>query len=181
MGSGIVIFENLDIESILSRYAPLIGSDLEKYRNHVYRVYLNCQLLDPNTLNHKVYAIAAAFHDIGIWTDSTIDYLNPSVAQAMHYLQIRNEPGLQSQVATIIYWHHKTTPYIGPFAKTTEVFRKADWADVSLGLISFGMDRKLLRTVRRRIPNKGFHIFLVNKLLANFFKHPLNPLPMFKR
>lgn len=168
------------IESILSAYASYIAGDLDKYRNHVYRVYLHCQLLDTNTFNHKIYAIAAAFHDIGIWTDHTIDYLDPSIAQAMDYLHNRGEQALQSQVATMIYWHHKTSAYKGPFALTTETFRRADWTDVSLGLFAFGMDRKLLRPIRREFPNKGFHVFLTGKLLVNFFKHPTKPLPMFK-
>ncbi|OJV20483.1 MAG: hypothetical protein BGO21_07830 [Dyadobacter sp. 50-39] len=168
------------IESILSAYSARIAGDLDKYRNHVYRVYRNCQQLDPNTFNHKVYAIAAAFHDVGIWTDHTIDYLNPSVAHAMDYLHNEGEHALQSQVATMIYWHHKTSIYKGPFAHTTEVFRKADWADVSLGLLAFGMERKRLRATRQQFPNRGFHVFLVGKVFANFFRHPLNPLPMFK-
>ncbi|WP_205945820.1 hypothetical protein [Pedobacter hiemivivus] len=31
--------------------------------------------------------IAAVYHDIGIWTDRTIDYLDPSIVQANNYLR----------------------------------------------------------------------------------------------
>jgi len=43
-------------------------------------------LLDKDKRNEKKYANAAVYHDIGIWTDQTIDYLDPSVAQANKYL-----------------------------------------------------------------------------------------------
>lgn len=59
-----------------------MGEDFDKYRNHVYRVFLNCRLIDSDTSNEEKDAITAVFHDIRIWTDYTIDYLEPSVAQA---------------------------------------------------------------------------------------------------
>ena len=31
-------------------------------------------------------AVAVAFHDLGIWTDNTLDYLPPSVNRAKTYL-----------------------------------------------------------------------------------------------
>lgn len=176
-----MIVEEPIIESILSAYASQIGEDLVKYKNHVYRVFYNCRLLDSDPLHHKVYAIAAAFHDIGIWTKHTIDYLDPSIEEAITYLRRQDEQQLTEQITAMIYWHHKIAAYSGPFAKTTETFRKADWADVSLGLIRFGMDGKLLRNARKALPNAGFHLFLTRKVVRNFFSHPLNPLPMFKR
>lgn len=168
------------IESILSAYAVQIGADMAKYRNHVYRVYLHCQMLDPNPANHRAYAIAAAFHDIGIWTDHTIDYLDPSIAHAMDHLRNLGEAQMEAEVATMIYWHHKTSAYTGPFAQTTEIFRRADWTDVSLGLLRFGTTRKARRDIVKALPYEGFHPFLIRKVVANFFKHPSNPLPMFK-
>ncbi|GGN12177.1 hypothetical protein GCM10010967_55230 [Dyadobacter beijingensis] len=169
------------IEAIFATYEPAIGKDLAKYRNHVYRVFKNCLLLDPDAQNREIYAIAAVFHDIGIWTDHTIDYLDPSIAQAARYLRETGAGHLEAQVSTMIYWHHKVGAYTGPFARTAEVFRKADWADVSLGLLTFGMDRARLRQARAAWPNAGFHLFLVRKILPNLLSHPLNPLPMFKK
>jgi HD superfamily phosphodiesterase len=79
-------YPNAIIEDLMEEFRSAIGVDLEKYRNHVYRVFLNCILQDSNTGNVEKYAIAAVFHDIGIWTDHTIDYLSPSIAQARKYL-----------------------------------------------------------------------------------------------
>lgn len=171
---------NTRIEEILGLYAPAIGRDYARYRNHVYRVFLNCLLMDPEEGHSDAYAIAAAFHDMGIWTKNTIDYLDPSIAEAKLYLDKRGESDLFEEVGAMILWHHKVSVYKGPFQQKVETFRRADWIDVSLRLITFGTDRRQLRANSRALPNAGFHWFLVKKISANLLRHPLRPLPMFR-
>lgn len=171
-------YSNHIIEQLLQPFQTLIGKDFEKYRNHVCRVFLNCRMMDRD--NEEKYAIAAVFHDIGIWTDHTIDYLPPSIAQAKQYLTTAGKQQWIEEITQMIFWHHKTGRYKGEYAQTVETFRKADWIDVSLGLLSYGLDRRVIRNTRRQLPNRGFHIFLIKKVGKNFFRHPLNPLPMFK-
>jgi hypothetical protein len=38
-------YSNATIESLLQNFKQVIGEDYEKYRNHVYRVFLNCILI----------------------------------------------------------------------------------------------------------------------------------------
>lgn len=174
-------YANDVIEELLQRFKPAIGRDYEKYKNHVYRVFLNCLLLDGNKYNEDKYAVAAALHDIGIWTNHTIDYLPPSIKQAEIYLAESGKQLLITEISLMIYWHHKTGAYKGSHETTVETFRRADWADVSLNILTFGIKRRYLKLYRGIFPRKGFHFFLVKKVTKNFFRHPLNPLPMFKR
>jgi hypothetical protein len=169
------------IESLLQAFRESLGKDYEKYRNHVYRVFLNCLLIDADKSNEEKYAIAAVYHDIGIWTKHTIDYLAPSISEATAYLKNNGKTGWTEEIETMIYWHHKIKKYKGIHQITTEAFRKADWIDVSLGFIKYGVDRKMIKMNRQQFPNKGFHFFLVKKIVKNFFRHPLHPLPMFKK
>ncbi|SHL96780.1 phosphohydrolase [Chitinophaga sp. CF418] len=169
------------IEEVLEKFATHLAVDREKYRNHVYRVFLNCCLLDTEERNWEIYAIAAVFHDIGIWTDNTIDYLKPSIGQAIKYLGETGREHLQDEIARMIYYHHKLTRYSGPDSVKINTFRKADWIDVSLGAIKFGVDKSLVRRHQKAFANKGFHWFLVKKILRNLIRHPLRPLPMFRR
>lgn len=169
------------IHQLLQGFKPMLGVDFEKYQNHVCRVFANCRLMDPEESNREKYAIAAVFHDIGIWTDHTFDYLNPSIGQVAQYLEATGKQEWLHEISRMIYWHHKLSRYRGEFAHTVEVFRKADWMDVSLGLLVFGFDRGNIGAVRRKFPNAGFHVFLLKQSLNNFFRHPLNPLPVFKR
>ena len=173
-------YVNKTIEDLLESYRPAIGVDYDKYKNHVYRVFLNCILIDHEGENVDKYAIAAAFHDIGIWTDRTIDYLYPSIDQMEFFLANNGKKEWINEITLMIYWHHKTGRYVGKYQQTVETFRKADWIDVSLGLITFGAERRQIRQTRKMLPNLGFHVFLLKKIFKNFFLHPLNPLPMFK-
>jgi hypothetical protein len=77
--------------------------------------------------------------------------------------------------------HHKISSYKGNFATTVEIFRKADWTDVSLGIIHFEVPATFIQQAKTQFPYKGFHFFLIKLFFKNLFQHPLNPLPMFKR
>jgi hypothetical protein len=169
-----------EVGGLLLHYMEVIGADYRKYHHHVCRVVGNCLLIDGNESNRHKYVIAGVFHDIGIWTNHTIDYLAPSVSAAVSYLNQSNQAELISEVIEMINWHHKTTSYKGRFSDTVNCFRKADWIDVSLGTLSFGTDSRLVAMNRIRFPNCGFHAFLIRKLAVNFLKHPLSPLPMFR-
>lgn len=169
------------IDTILRTYEPYFSKDYEKYRNHVCRVYHNCLLIDSNSDNEEKYAIVAVFHDIGIWTNHTIDYLEPSIVQLDIYLKKTGRGQWLDECNAMINWHHKTSRYAGPFKSTVETFRRADWIDVSLGLLTFGVDKQQISHNRQQYPNRGFHWFLMKKILKNWFVHPLRPLPMFKR
>ncbi|HEX9825384.1 MAG TPA: hypothetical protein VGA80_02210 [Flavobacteriaceae bacterium] len=169
----------MTIDTILSTFKNQLNKDFDKYRNHVHRVYLNCTLLDENIDNHEKYAIASVFHDIGIWTAQTFDYLNPSIKEASVYLISTGKTYWQEEIAEMIQWHHKINPYEGK-SPLIEMFRKADIIDISFGLFSFGVDKSELRKNKIRYPVMNFHQFLFKKALKNLFKNPFNPLPMFK-
>jgi len=169
------------IDTILSEYKRDLGKHFETYKNHVYRIYNFVLLLDNDKTNHKKYAIAAVFHDLGIWSSKTFDYLNPSIALAENYL-IKNEkePWIE-EISLMIDMHHKRSFYKGDFQNTVEVFRKADWIDVTLGIKKYGLFKSEIKTIQKQFPNKGFHWFLTKQTFFNFLKNPMNPLPMFKK
>ncbi|HBK71031.1 MAG TPA: hypothetical protein DDZ39_05130 [Flavobacteriaceae bacterium] len=81
-----IIIENEIIDRILTSYKKVLKGDFQVYKNHVYRIYNYAILFEDDKNNYEKYAIAAAFHDIGIWTHS-FDYLEPSIKQASDYLK----------------------------------------------------------------------------------------------
>ena len=159
-----------------------MGGDFEGYRNHAYRVANLCAAQLKATADEiERIAIAAAFHDIGIWTDGTFDYLGPSVTQAQKYLTNSGRAAWLPEITEMIRQHHKLFPFRGePTMQLVEPFRRADWIDVSGGLLTFGLPATIARALRSPWPNAGFH----NRLLALEFNHlrthPWNPLPMMK-
>jgi hypothetical protein len=175
------MYDHSLIDELLLMYQAKLGEDAGRYRHHVCRVYEHCLLLDPEREHHERYALAAVFHDIGIWSAGTIDYLQPSIAEASTYLTGHDKKELIADVTLMINWHHKVTRYHGESELLVETFRKADWMDVSLGLIHFGVSRKQLRECRRQFPTLGFHRFLLKQIARNLLVHPLHPLPMFRK
>ena len=75
------------LDELLAQHAAAMGRDAVPYRNHAYRVANLCigfSPRDPDTV-HKI-AIAAGLHDMGIWTNKTFDYLQPSIELARAHL-----------------------------------------------------------------------------------------------
>jgi len=172
--------KNNTIDCILSDYKAILGNDYKVYKNHVYRIYNFVILLDSNEKNYDKYAIAAAFHDIGIWTHS-FDYLKPSIKLASAHLTDNNQENWIEEISLMINYHHKMSVYKLKHQQTVETFRKADWIDVTYGFKKHTISSSDFKAVQKEFPNKGFHLFLVKQSLKYFLKHPFNPLPMFKK
>lgn len=167
------------IDAILGSHAADLGDDLELYRHHAYRVANLClaQLPQSGEAVEKV-AIAAAFHDLGIWTDRTFDYLRPSADLARTYLTQSGRPGWIAEITAAIFAHHKVTPSSGHDGWLVEPFRRADWMDVTMGVRTFGLPHRLLKATVARWPRTGFHRRLVQLALRRMLTHPWSPFPM---
>ncbi|MDP3936610.1 MAG: phosphohydrolase [Deltaproteobacteria bacterium] len=169
------------IEEVLDRWGGSIGKDLPAVRGHVYRMFNHTlALADGSEATVRKAAVAAAFHDLGIWARGTFDYLAPSCDLAMAFLEERGWAELSEDVAAMILFHHKLTPCRGADASLVEAFRKADLVDLSMGLARLGLDRSHLAAARTAFPNAGFHRRILALGTRWALRHPLNPLPMFR-
>ena len=169
------------LEEILAPWKEHIGNDYRGYRNHVYRMLHFClYLANPNEEERRKLVIAAAFHDIGIWSAGTIDYLGPSVEAALNYLTEHDLEAWGEEVALIIEMHHKIRRYKDPRFPLVELFRKGDLVDFSLGLVKHGVPIQYIEKVKQAFPNMGFHKRLMELAWSRIKSHPLNPAPMMK-
>ena len=169
-------------DELLRAHAAALGGDFTAYRNHTYRVVNLCAAFssaesfrDPEQLEKM--AIAAAFHDMGIWPDGTFESLRPSVRLACAHLDRSGRAEWSSEITEMILEHHKISAYRGNPHWLVEPFRRADWTDVSR-LLTFGLSRQLLREIFSAWPSAGFHKKLVQLELRRLRTHPWNPLPM---
>ena len=169
------------VDEILDLHAQALGPDLPAYRNHVTRVLHFAFAISPQLQGKaQTILIAGAFHDLGIWTAHTFDYLDPSSCLAHDYLKAQGLEPLWPEVDLIIQQHHKLHTYAGPLAQSVEAFRRADLVDLSLGLIRCGLPRESIQAVRSQFPNAGFHARLVACTGQQFLRTPFNPLPMLR-
>jgi hypothetical protein len=169
------------LEEILDKWKNEIGSDFLGYKNHLYRMINFCFALRPcNAEERQKIIIAGCFHDLGIWTGNTFDYLPPSIALAKTYLRQNNLEQWIPEIELMIDEHHKLRKYQDERYPLVELFRKGDLVDFSLGLVKCGLPRAYIKRVKSRFPDAGFHKRLVQLELGWFSRHPLNPLPVLK-
>src|SRR5262249_19764471 len=156
------------VEEVLDHHASELGADFIAYRNHVYRVANLClAIVGDSRVEIEKIAVAAVFHDLGIWTNNTFDYIAPSVAIARKYLAGRGMEDWIPEIEATIVDHHKITPSRAN-PQSLESFRRADWIDVSRGLRRFDIPRKFIEAVGTTWPNAGFHRRLVQLTIGQF-------------
>jgi hypothetical protein len=179
----VVLREHSTVDRLLQARADVIGADFIGYRHHVYRVVNLCMTLasaERDGERLEKIAIAAAFHDMGIWTDRTFDYLDPSIALATAHLARSGRTPWTTEIAAMISEHHRVRPCRSGEHPLVEPFRRADWIDVSRGWIRFGVPASLVRELFSIWPSAGFHARLVQLTLHRWRSHPLSPLPMLR-
>ncbi len=180
MPSTTVATSQPEIEQVLDSWQTSLARDYAAYRGHVYRVFNFCQALNRDPADTAKIAIAAVFHDLGVWSSGTLDYLEPSVTLAKDYLAAVRKHDWEREVAEMIRFHHKLRPYREPSSRLVELFRRADLIDVTQARVRFGLPSEFVREVGRAFPTAGFHRRLVLLILRWSIRHPLNPLPMLR-
>jgi hypothetical protein len=167
------------VDALLATYSSMVGDDFIGYRNHVCRVVSLCLAIsgDGPDYEEKV-TVAAVFHDLGIWTNHTFDYIAPSVALARDYLAACSRANWIPEIEAMIVNHHKISPSHSDPRWLVEPFRRADWIDVSCGLRRFSLPRPFIASLYTTWPTAGFHLRLAELALNRFRRHPLTPLPM---
>jgi hypothetical protein len=169
------------VDDILQLHAQALGPDLPAYRNHVTRVLHFVFAIAPQLQSApQPILVAAGFHDLGIWTARTFDYLDPSSQLALVYLKAQGLESLWPEVDLLIQQHHKLRAYSGPFENSVEAFRRADLVDLSFGLVRCGLLRTFIQSVRSQFPNAHFHARLAAFTGQQFLRTPLKPLPMLR-
>lgn len=151
------------VDQLLFRHAAAIGDEKEAYRNHILRVLSYTEHFHPAAAEKRAAVEAAlVYHDIGLWTDKTLAYLEPSRDRMRREIGSTLSPEDLELAEACIMSHHKWTPYEGPGADVVNAVRMADWVDASQGLVRNGMSRDNIAFVNQMLPNAGFHEALVN-------------------
>jgi hypothetical protein len=158
MKADLTIISRSDrVEALFEPYKEIIGRDYAAYRGHVYRtITYAMHFLAHNDSHRPMVETAFVYHDIGLWTDHQLAYLEPSEALALRD-NAELKLGLDPEILTAaIHWHHKIMPYKGPGAEVVNAVRKADWIDASQGMIRKGLSVEQVRRVQDAIPDYGF-------------------------
>lgn len=169
------------LDAALEPWSAELGAARVPYRNHAYRVFNFARALLGSANADETLAVTSAFHDLGIWSDRTFDYLGPSEARAREFLERRLPSAPVALIVAAIEHHHRLGRVRGAEGATViDAFRRADLVDVSRGLYGAGLERSFRRDVLARFPYAGFHGVLVRTGLAWWARHPLRPVPVLR-
>lgn len=152
-----IVAHSATVEALLAPFWEQLGGDYEGYRGHIYRVLTyTLHFLDGDQSHRREIETALVFHDIGLWTDKALAYLEPSIERALAANAAQGWGIEPSLLRAIIFWHHKAWPYKGPHARVVNAVRRADWIDGTGGMVRMGLPRATIRKVRAAIPDPGF-------------------------
>ncbi len=153
-----IITQSEGIESRLTPYRDIIGKDYDGYKGHLYRVLTySLYFLNGDETHRDLIETALVYHDISLWTEKALAYLEPSSQRAIDDNKKHGWGHDPQLLHDIIYWHHKMWPYHGPNEAVVNAVRKADWIDATQGIIKMGMQKHLIQRVNNTIPAAGFH------------------------
>jgi hypothetical protein len=161
-------------------YARGQDAAFEGYRNHAHRIQNFVRAIaSPSPEDEEKTAIAAAFHDLCAFDG--LDYLEPSIEEAARFLRETGRKAWDREVALTIAFHHRIRPYRGEHAELVEPFRRADWNDVTLGLVRGGIPREVRKAADAEFPVGDFIPKAVAKAALGWLpRHPLRPAPPFR-
>jgi hypothetical protein len=148
------------------------------YRGYAYRVLNMARAVAPDAPDRDdKLAVAAAFHDLDAFT--SLDYLASSIRAQDAWLESTGRGDWGAELAVIVAEHHRLTPCRGPYAGLAEAFRRADLADLTQGLVCWGIPRSRVRAVRAAFDVGPFFTRVVpSAIVRNLLHHPLDPLPI---
>ena len=173
-----LIKDNETFEAIFQEHKLVLGKDFEHYRGHCYRIlnYMNYWKL--NEVEFKTCEVAIPFHDMGIWTHKTMDYLEVSFEGAKKYIEEKKLDIEKDSLENIIVNHHKISKIKDN--SLAEKLRKADLIDLSFGVIKFGIDQKAMHSIVSEFPFLEFQQVIFKKVFSHAVRNILNPFPMLK-
>jgi hypothetical protein len=172
------------LDRVLQEHRSVLGDDYASYRNHCLRVLSFASFfLKENATESAIDLIAygLAYHDLGLWTDKVLNYLEPSsrrmkqetkdrLHETDEMLQDTEAKILQSfnnvkDLATLeelIVQHHKYTAWKAPKGSPVDenivnAVRKADWADVTKGVVRYDLTAGHIESAYEKIPEANFH------------------------
>lgn len=165
------------MDSIFSDYEAVLSRDFQPYRNHCFRVFNYMEYFFLSDRDAYVAAVLIPFHDLGIWTHKTMDYLQASCEEAESYVNKHKIEISRDTIHDVIKHHHKLTSATTELA---EKLRKADLIDLSQGFIRYNLPKSLFKEIKKSYPYLGFHHRIYSKVMNYAWRHPLKPFPMLK-
>ncbi|MDX6671406.1 MAG: uncharacterized protein QOI91_1769 [Solirubrobacteraceae bacterium] len=143
----------------LDALRELAGGPDGPLERHSVRAYLLAvELAGAEDIDRELLLCAALLHDAGLYpgAETKAAYVTDGRVLAERVLAPFAWPAERlTRCGDAVERHHELRSQAARGAEV-ELLRRADRIEVSQGLIREGLDRAVIRDIRRRIPTKGF-------------------------
>jgi hypothetical protein len=164
-------------KACLARLRELVGSPNGPIERHSVRVALITEELarrGARAIDRELVVCASLLHDAGLYPGAATRqaYVSDGRVLAQELLAELGWTGDRLRLCgDAVERHHELTPQWGRGAEV-ELIRRADLVEVSQTLVSFGLPRPWLRTMRSDIPVDGFLPEVLRQLAVAARKRP---------
>lgn len=135
------------------------------------------------TVDDELLTVAAILHDIGLYRAASRGgvYTADGAALAREILAAHDWSSERiERCSQAVDRHHELRSQLALGAEV-EALRLADLVDVSAGLVSYGLDRRWLRTLNSAVPRTGLAAELAREIARLVRERPLTLLRIFRR
>jgi putative nucleotidyltransferase with HDIG domain len=135
------------------------------------------------TVDDEVLTVAAILHDIGLYPTASRGgvYTADGAELARELLASHGWPSERiERCADAIERHHELRSQLR-HGEEVEALRNADLVDLSAGWLSYGLDRRWLRTLNTAVPRRGLAAELAIQIAHALRERPLTMLQIFRR
>jgi hypothetical protein len=171
------------IDDILEPHREAWGPRYVGIRSHAYRMLNFIEYFAPAATPQEVdrSATVAALHDLPVFLTGDMNYLDKAADLAADYLDSHGNSQWKEEATLMIHNHHRFRAYTGPYQRTVEATRRADWIDVSLGRLRFGAPKSYVRELDAVFPIDSLIPWPAYKNIALYAaRHPRRPFPFAK-
>lgn len=161
-------YPHLDDE--LFSLASAVGHDFGAYRNHCLRVLTFTKYFLPASFEKDfpgaidLAATSIPYMRTGLWKETKTNPLNHVESSKDHIdaaLKASFTPPEMDILRAIVLQQHKITDYAGMDSEKGNILvnavRKANWVDITMGLVRFGLPASLLEAAYEELNSAGFH------------------------
>jgi len=172
-----------DALAALRQATGAVNGPMERHCLRVRLMAAELALRREWQLDHEILTVASILHDIGLYPSVSRGgvYTADGAALARRLLTTHGWETVRINVcADAVDRHHDVRSQLSHGAEV-EALRMADLADVSGGLVSFGLQRAWVRELTRDVPRRGLGAELAREVGRALRERPLTLPRIFLR
>jgi HD domain len=170
----------------LERLREVTGESGGPMERHGLRVFLIADRLATArgvTVDREILLIAGLLHDIGLYDEASDGgvYVREGAEFTAELLRARGWDEDRIRLCfDAIERHHELRPQWDR-GDEVELIRRADLADLTSGLVGFGLSREWLRDLFRSVPRDGTYDTIGREVAKQLIHQPLQFVQIFRR